>query len=129
MHPAHDLTGYSFAFGIVQLYLSTHAPFDKSSLAAIGAVGTTALAIQYIIPIFLIRLFVRYPDWIKTTLWTSTVVSGLSMIISSWATEVWQLILLQGILCGTAGAVLYAPVLMWLQDWWVVRRGFASGVM
>lgn len=90
--------------------LSTHAPFDKASLASIGAVGTVALAIQYIIPIGaprcsassedhtadhpralasgLIRLFVRYPDWVKTALWTSTVVSGGSMIVSSWATEV-----------------------------------------
>lgn len=44
-------------------------------------------------------------------------------------TQVWQLILLQGVLCGISGAVLYTPVLIWLQEWWVIRRGMASGLM
>jgi hypothetical protein len=42
---------YGFSFGTVALHLSTHAPFNESSLTAIGAVGTVALAIEYMIPI------------------------------------------------------------------------------
>lgn len=116
----------------------------------------------------LIRLFQRYPEHVHKALWAASIVSSMSMLVSSWATEVsrplrcliaesdhnfrrcgssssskvsslrkltydiaqvWQLIILQGLLCGVSGAVLYAPVLMWLQDWWVARRGMASGVM
>lgn len=29
--------------------------------------------------------------------------------------QVWQLILLQGVIGGACGAILYAPVLLWLQ--------------
>lgn len=38
--------------------------------------------------------------------------------------QVWQLILLQGVLGGTCGAILYIPVLLWLPEWFVERRGF-----
>ena len=88
-------------------------------------------------------------------LWTSGLVNCLSMLVASWATEVWQLVLLIGVLCGLAGAVLYAPVLLWLNGsvplslrlvptsasrraltpilrarrWWHDRRGLASGII
>lgn len=29
--------------------------------------------------------------------------------------QVWQLIVLQGVLCGLSGAVLYVPVVLYLQ--------------
>ncbi|ORY55169.1 MFS general substrate transporter [Leucosporidium creatinivorum] len=121
--------GWSFSFGELNLYLATHAPFNKSSLASIGAVGTVALAIQYMLPLALISVFRRYPDWARTMLWAATFTSCGSMLISSWASKIWQLILLQGVLCGISGAVLYTPVLIWLQEWWVVRRGMASGLI
>lgn len=69
------------------------------------------------------QIFRRYPDKAKMILWIAMVVSCLSMLVSSWATQVWQLIILQGVLGGTAGAVLYTPVLMWMQDWFLERRG------
>ena len=88
-------------------------------------------------------------------LWTSGLVNCLSMLVASWATEVWQLVLLIGVLCGLSGAVLYAPVLLWLNGsvplslrlvptsasgraltptlrarrWWHDRRGLASGII
>lgn len=49
----------SFTFGIVQEYLNTHAPFDKSSIAAVSSVGTIGLAMQYILPVGIILVFRR----------------------------------------------------------------------
>lgn len=77
----------------------------------------------------MIVLFRRYPDWIKTALWTSLAINCGSMLLSSWATELWQLIVLQGVVCGATGAVLYAPVFSWLNDWFVQRKGLASGII
>lgn len=77
----------------------------------------------------MIVLFQRYPDYAKAALWAATVVSCVSMLVSSWATEAWHLILLQGILGGVTGAVLYAPVLLWMNQWFVERRGTASGIV
>lgn len=43
--------------------------------------------------------------------------------------QVWQLIVLQGVICGTAGAILYAPVLVWMTQWFHERRGLAGGII
>lgn len=37
--------------------------------------------------------------------------------------------LTSGVLGGIANAFLYAPVLVWLAEWFVVKRGLASGIM
>ena len=51
------------------------------------------------------------------------------MLAASWATKVWHLILTQGILCGLSGAVLYTPVLLWLNGWFHLKRGLATGII
>lgn len=43
--------------------------------------------------------------------------------------QVWHLIVLQGVLCGASGAVMYTAALVFLQQWFVVKRGTASGIM
>lgn len=53
----------------------------------------------------------------------------LALITSSFSTHVWHLILTQGILYGIGGGILYAPVLMFLDEWFVKRKGLAFGVM
>lgn len=57
-------------------------------MAAIGAVGTVGLALQYCLPSLLIFVYRRYPDKAKMMLWVSMLVSCGSMLISSWATQV-----------------------------------------
>lgn len=61
---------------------------------------------------------------------------------------VWQLIVLQGIICGISGAFLWTPVLLWLcvssppliltkanddndyrSEWWLNKRGVACGII
>ncbi|BGP21062.1 hypothetical protein JCM10213_007580 [Rhodosporidiobolus nylandii] len=121
--------GFSFAFPSVLVYLQQHDPWRSSSLAALSAIGTVLLAIQFILPVSVIMVFRRYPDWVKTLLWFSGIVNCGSMLVASWATETWQLILLIGVLGGASGAVLYAPVLLWLNEWWHARRGLASGIV
>ena len=77
----------------------------------------------------IISLFRRYPDWVRTALWISVAVNCLAMLAASWATKVWHLILTQGILCGLSGAVLYTPVLLWLNGWFHLKRGLATGII
>ncbi|GAA6030517.1 hypothetical protein JCM8097_006184 [Rhodosporidiobolus ruineniae] len=121
--------GYSYSFPSILVYLQTHDPWQRSSLAALSAVGTILLAIQFILPVAIITVFRRYPDWVKAMLWVSVVVNCGSMLAASWATKVVHLVILQGVLGGISGAVLYAPVLLWLNEWWHERRGLASGIV
>ncbi|GAA6009398.1 hypothetical protein JCM10207_003763 [Rhodosporidiobolus poonsookiae] len=121
--------GFSYSFPSVLVWLQRNDPWQSSSLAALSAIGTVLLAIQFIIPIVFMNAFRRYPDWIKPMLWISLVINCGSMLIASWATKVWQLILLIGVLGGISGAVLYAPVLLWLNSWFHMKRGLASGIV
>ncbi|KAF8306429.1 MFS general substrate transporter [Clavulina sp. PMI_390] len=56
----------------------------------------------------------------------SLVLCALSLVATSFATQVWQLILFQGVLYGIAGGLAYAPVMVWLSEWFVERRGLAG---
>ncbi|KAK4053330.1 hypothetical protein OIO90_003942 [Microbotryomycetes sp. JL221] len=107
--------GASFSYGITQV--------------SIGSVGTIALAIQYMATLFLCQVFRRYPDKVKIMLWAATLASVLGFLLSAFATQVWHLILLQGVVCGSAGAVLYTPVLLWMSEWFHLKRGTVSGII
>lgn len=115
--------------------LASHAPFNESSLAAISSIGqclhilsrlceltgffesigTLALGIEYILPLGVILIYRRYPDYARTMLVTSALVNVLAMLASSFAQKVWILIVLQGVVCGISGSFLYTPVILYLQ--------------
>jgi len=88
----------------------------------------------------------RYPEYAKPLMWSGLGVAVLSLIISSFANKVifsirvswrqidpyiqlWHLILLQGVIFGLSAGAFYAPVLVWLSEWFVRRRGFAGGII
>ncbi|KAJ3023941.1 hypothetical protein HKX48_009149 [Thoreauomyces humboldtii] len=51
------------------------------------------------------------------------------MTASSFATNVAELVVLQGVIGGLSGSVLYVPVISYLQEWFVEKRGTASGII
>jgi MFS family permease len=53
----------------------------------------------------------------------------LSLIAASFANTVPQLIATQGVIYALGGSLLYAPVIVWLDEWFVARKGLAYGVM
>ncbi|TNY24591.1 MFS monocarboxylate transporter [Rhodotorula diobovata] len=124
-----EFWGFSYSYASILVWLSSHEPWSNSSLAALTSIGTLLLAVMFICPVFVITIFRRYPDWVRTMLWTSALVNCLSMLVASWASEVWHLVLLIGVLGGLSGAILYAPVLLWLNSWFHDRRGLASGIV
>ncbi|GEM07667.1 MFS monocarboxylate transporter [Rhodotorula toruloides] len=121
--------GYSYSFATILVYLQSSPPWSSSSLSALSAIGSCQIGIQFCLSPVVVIVFRRYPDWVKTSLWISLVVNCGSMLLSSWATRVWQLILLQGVICGATGAILYTPVWIWLIEWFVERRGLAGGII
>ena len=53
----------------------------------------------------------------------------LGLVASSFATKVWHLIVTQGIIFGTAGGLVYFPTILFLDEWFINRNGFAFGVL
>ncbi|KAI0048508.1 MFS general substrate transporter [Auriscalpium vulgare] len=118
--------GFPFSFGVFQEWYLSHPPFDSASEASINAIGTVTLAIQYMEGIVFAFIAQRFPHWLRPMMVGGLVVCVTSMLISSFATKVWHLILLQGVVYGIAGGCLYMPVVFWLSEWFVERRSFAG---
>ncbi|TCD70060.1 hypothetical protein EIP91_005041 [Steccherinum ochraceum] len=121
--------GFGFSYGIFQDYYTSHDPFKQASPVAIAAVGTTALAIQYGEGLLLSIFFGRYPDKLKQTMWFGLGLSTVSLFLSSFVSQVWALILLQGVIFGIGAGMLYMPVIVLLNEWFVQRRGLAGGII
>ncbi|KIK67919.1 hypothetical protein GYMLUDRAFT_256726 [Collybiopsis luxurians FD-317 M1] len=123
------LWGWNTTFGIFQQYYQTHAPFSNSSAATLSVIGQSSLAIQYIELVFTPILFQRYPEYVKIIMWIALGTSALSLIAASFVSQVWSLILLQGVAFGTSAGIFYAPMIAWLPDWFVAKRGLAGGII
>ena len=77
-------------------------------------------------------VFLALQRWPKYRLYyapSGLAITALALIISSFSTRVWQLILTQGVLYALGGMLLYAPTITFLDEWFVRRKGFAYGIM
>lgn len=102
--------GPTFAFGAWQeVYLSI-APFETSSSIAISGIGTSSLALNYGTMLPMILFCQKYPHLMKRLMGISLGLYVLSFLLASFATQVWHLILTQGIMCGLFGGMVYGPV-------------------
>ncbi|KAI1788981.1 MFS general substrate transporter [Ganoderma leucocontextum] len=121
--------GLCFSYGIFQNYYTTHPPFNTASSISIAAVGTIAIALQYTEALLISCALGRYPDYMGYAMWFGLVLYFFSIFGSSFATQVWQLIMLQGVLFGISGGLLYVPVIKLLPEWFSERRGLAGGII
>ena len=53
----------------------------------------------------------------------------VSLIASSFSQTTTHLILTQGLLYAIGGSLIYAPTILYLDEWFLRRKGFAFGVM
>ncbi|KZT20102.1 MFS general substrate transporter [Neolentinus lepideus HHB14362 ss-1] len=120
--------GFGFSYGVFQEYYSTHE-FQTTSNVAISAVGTVSIAMTFGSTIPLMLFFRRYPGLTKPTMWVGLLLAVAALIVSSFVNAVWQLIILQGIIYGWAGGMIYIPVVFWLPEWFVKHRGLAGGLV
>ncbi|GEM06534.1 MFS monocarboxylate transporter [Rhodotorula toruloides] len=68
------------------------------------------------------------PRWRLHVIRLGAVLSSLSLLLSSFARESWQLLLTQGCLYSIGGSMAYYSTFYFLQEWFIERRGFANGV-
>ncbi|CAE7198992.1 unnamed protein product [Rhizoctonia solani] len=121
--------GFGFTYGVFQEYFLHHRTFGDASEAEIGAVGTVALAVEYFEVLFVNIVAQHWPHRTRLMMWSSLGLCCGSLLLASFATQVSHLILLQGILFGIGGGGLYAPVIIYLSEWFSVRRGLAAAII
>jgi MFS family permease len=73
--------------------------------------------------------FQRWPKFLHRSLIIGLPIVVLAVFLSSFATAPWHLILTQGILYAVGGNLLYYPIYVFIDEWFVRRKGLAYGVM
>ncbi|VUC34756.1 unnamed protein product [Clonostachys rosea] len=119
--------GFPFAFGVFQDYYRTHEPFAGSGQTT--AVGTCAMGIMYLgCPV--IMAFIRYyPKESRFSPFFGLVVMSCCLVASSYSTTITHLILSQGVGYALGGTICFCPCVVYVEEWFVKRKGFAYGVM
>ncbi|KAF2104972.1 MFS general substrate transporter [Rhizodiscina lignyota] len=120
------LWGFPLAFGVFQSYYSSLPEFknDKN----IPTIGALTISLSYLGVPVTNAIALRYPHIQRYMIvfgWLGTL---LSLILASFATEVWHLILTQGFMYGFMWVIGYGPFLLWIPDWFNKRRGLAFGI-
>ncbi|TDZ37130.1 MFS transporter asaE [Colletotrichum spinosum] len=119
--------GFPFAFGVFQNHYSTNPPFEgKPNIAVIG---TCEMGIMYLsgpLVIGLLRLFPRQSRYAPIL---GLLIMCTALAVSSFSQTVAHLVVSQGVLYAVGGAVAYCPCILYIDQWFVRRKGLAYGIM
>lgn len=85
--------------------------------------------IMYLGSPFSFTLMQRFPLHRRLYAIAGLVIMTISLVASSFATHVSHLILTQGVLYAIGGSMLYTPTVIFLDEWFIARKGLAFGVM
>ncbi|KAK3692616.1 MFS monocarboxylate transporter [Podospora appendiculata] len=119
--------GFPFSFGLFQNYYSTNAPFAGSS--SIAVIGTCSMGIMYLDGPLVMALLRRYPRQGRWSPILGLLIMCAALAASSFSTSVTHLIVTQGILYALGGSIVYLPCIVYLDEWFVRRKGLAYGIM
>lgn len=70
-----------------------------------------------------------FPRWARYSPLIGLFILCAALCVSAWATNVTQLIISQGVFYGIGGAIAYTPCTMYIDEWFVKRKGLAYGIM
>ncbi|KAK4146324.1 monocarboxylate transporter 10 [Dichotomopilus funicola] len=119
--------GFTYCFGVFQDYYSTHEPFTNA--ANLPTIGTCAMGIMYLSAPLVMYAHRLFPRAARHSTLLGLLIMCLSLALSSFATTVPQLIATQGVLYAVGGGIAYASCIVYLEQWFVARRGLAFGIM
>ncbi|KAH8801393.1 putative MFS monocarboxylate transporter [Xylogone sp. PMI_703] len=120
--------GFPFAFGLFQEYYSRHELFSGNDISSIAAIGTTSTGLMYCTSPFVYGLLRRFPNHRKACCVTGFIILLSSLVGASFASTIPQLLATQGVLYAIGGSLQYFPTYLYLNDWFIQRRGTAYGV-
>ena len=138
--------GFPFSFGVLNDYYSNHKPFSTDS-AGVSAVGTTCSVsifkaktmdyathisiqgIMYLAAPIVFAVYQQFPRFLRKSTFYGLPIVVLAIALSSFATKIWHLVLTQGVLYAIGGGLLYYPIFIFIDEWFIRRKGFAFGVM
>ena len=76
--------------------------------------------------------FAALQQWPKVRRFSTVLglcIMAVALVASSFSSHVTHLIITQGVLYAVGGGLLYCPTILYLDEWFIRRKGFAYGVM
>ncbi|KAI0976265.1 MFS general substrate transporter [Xylaria arbuscula] len=119
--------GFTLSFGVFQDYYSQHEPFASSGNIAV--IGTTSTGLLYLASPVVLGLYRLYPHYTCIAMPIGLLIASLSLALASFATSTNTLIVLQGALYAIGGAIAYCPTILYIEEWFVARKGMAYGIV
>ncbi|KAF5676483.1 monocarboxylate transporter 2 [Fusarium circinatum] len=121
------LWGFPLSFGVFQDYYSRIPAFASSPY--IGVVGTIASGLGYIGAPFIMPFIQKHQRWRRQMIWVGWPICIGGLVAGSFANTLGTLILTQGVAYGIGFLILYYPILMMVNEYWIARRGMAYGLL
>jgi MFS family permease len=84
---------------------------------------------MYTIGVILFPAYKQWPKLATRSKWAGLPIMATALIAGSFANKVSHLVLTQGVLYAIGGSVIYYPTLMFLDEWFIQRKGLAYGIM
>jgi MFS family permease len=120
-------SGFPISFGVFQNYYSQLPEFaDEPNIAV---VGTISQAMSYLGAPLVAPLVKRYPKYRRLMIFIGWPVCLLGLVAGSFATRLAGLVITQGFMYGLGFVILYYPIVSMVNEWWVLRRGMAFGII
>jgi hypothetical protein len=115
---------------VASLPLEQHAQSVKASRGTLHcSTNTSSQGIMYLAAPIVFAIYQQFPLFLRQSTFYGLPIVVLAIVLSSFATKVWHLILTQGVLYALGGGLLYYPIFIFIDEWFIRRKGFAFGVM
>lgn len=121
------LWGFPLSFGVFQSYYSSVPSFGDS--AYISVIGTTASGISYLGAPVVAPLIKRWGKYRTHMIYVGWPICILSLVAGSFCTTLCGLVVTQGVGYGLGFVVFYYPILSFVDEFWIKRRGMAYGFL
>ncbi|KAI0203980.1 major facilitator superfamily domain-containing protein [Astrocystis sublimbata] len=109
--------GFSMSYGVFQEYYMDNWTL-RGSRDVTGIIGTTSNGVLYLSMPFLFAIFTRHwASYRQTAAVAGAVLASVSFVLSSFATDVWHLVVTQGVLASFGCALVYSPTTLSLGEW------------
>lgn len=110
-------------WGLPQLYARTDHDEQILDLISISK------GILYLLSPITFTLLTRYPRLQAWCAPTGLVITVIGSLLSSFSTQIWHLIATQGVICALGNGLLFSPSSLYLDQWFLRRKGLAIGIM
>ncbi|KAK4609462.1 MFS-type transporter pynF [Fulvia fulva] len=120
--------GIAMTFGIFQeAYTRSHV---ISGGSASGIIGTTMNGVMYLsMPLLFTALDRSWAQYRRSVAIAGIVISSLAFLVSSWSTQLWHLVLTQGVLAALGSTLLYSPTTLYLDEHFTAGKATVYGAI